>query len=936
MTKVARILIVLLLLFCTIIPRGTSQASGILHDANNQEQTAQSKAEALLKKMTPSEKVGQLFLVTFEGTATDENSNIYKLITEQRIGGVVLRANNDNFLGPENTVAEAQTMINALQQLNWDRTQSGIPDATGNNLTPPNYIPLLIGLSQEGDLAPFDQIINGMTPLPNEMAIGATWNPANAETVGSILGEELSAIGINLLFGPSLDVLDVVKTDVGEDLGVRTFGGDPYWVAEMGQAYIRGLHNGSKNEIAVIATHFPGRGGSDRQPEDEVSTVRKSLEQLKQIELAPFFAVTKDNGNTAEITDGLLLSHIRYQGFQGNIRATTRPVSFDSAALDQLMSLEEFATWQSNGGILVSDDLGSAAVRKFFDPLNTGFDARQVIKSALLAGNDLLYTGNITASGDADSYTTITRTHDFFVQKYNEDSAFQQRVDEAVLRILTLKYKLNSEFTIAALKRSPYELTQVGISGNQVSEIASQSITMISPDMSELDAVLSEPPQSNERIVFISNRVPQQQCSTCPEQALYLADSLRKAVERLYGPQSGEQILSSKLSAYSFENLEQLLEDNNPPEYLKSDISTATWLVISFTDFQSTSYESEIFHRFFSEQPELTRNKKIIGFSFNAPYYPDATDISKFTAYYAIYSKIPVFVDGAARILFQEIVPTGKLPVSFSSIGYDLITVTTPDPNQIIPLFVELPSEADETTQTPTQTVEAELTYKVGDSLPLRTGVILDHNGNPVPDGTIVRFLIDTKSTSGSIEQIETQTVDGVARTVYRIQNSGVYELRVTADPAEISQILSLEISDTGGQITSIEPTFAPTETATQDLVTPVTLPTPSVTKSVNHDNGIPSGADWFFSSLLILMLAVLLYWWGWQRQLSLWNPRVPSCSVVGGYLAYLYVAAGLPGAKNTIISGGTLKILFLVLLGSVIGTLVALLWRFLERRQKH
>ena len=263
MTKVSRILIALLLLCSLIIPQGSSQAAGVTLSpvsVETQSQTAESKAEALLAKMTPSEKVGQLFLVTFEGTSTDESSNIYKLISDQHIGGVVLRADNDNFSGPDGTISSAQELINALQQVNWDRTQSGKPDTTGNNLTPPNYIPLFVGISQEGDLAPFDQILNGLTPLPNEMAIGATWDPKNAETVGNILGQELSALGVNLLFGPSLDVLDVVKTDVGEDLGVRTFGGDPYWVAEMGQAYIKGIHDGSKQHIAVVATHFPEIG----------------------------------------------------------------------------------------------------------------------------------------------------------------------------------------------------------------------------------------------------------------------------------------------------------------------------------------------------------------------------------------------------------------------------------------------------------------------------------------------------------------------------------------------------------------------------------------------------------------------------------------------------------------------------------------------------
>jgi beta-N-acetylhexosaminidase len=892
------------------------------------------KASTMLARMSPAEKVGQLFMVTFNGTATDQESNIFKLITQQHIGGVVLREDNDNFVGPDGTIAAAHAMIQALQQTNWDYTQIGSTFPAVVDPKPINYIPLLVGISQEGDLVPFDQLINGMTPLPNEMAIGATWKPENATTVGTILGEELSALGVNLLFGPSMDVLDVVKNDTSEDLGVRTFGGDPYWVAEMGQAYIKGVHEGSNNKIAVIATHFPGSGGSDRQPEDEVATVRKSLEQLKQIELAPFFAVTGQNDNPAEVTDGLLLSHIRYQGFQGNIRATTRPVSFDSTALGQIMGLTEFTTWQQNGGIIVSDDLGSTAVRKFFDPMNSGFDARQVIKSALLAGNDLLYTGNIVATGDADTYTTIVRTHDFFVQKYTEDSAFQQRVDEAVLRVLTLKYELYPNFDISNTTTPASNLDTIGTSGGKVFEIARQSITLVSPDLSDMDSVLPEPPQSSERVVFISDTIAQQQCSTCTDQSISLAENFRAAVEKLYGPLAGEQVESYRLSAYTFEDLQKLLDNKEPPENIKSDIESAGWLVVSFTDFQKSSEASTVFHRFFSEQPELTRSKKIIGFAFNAPYYLDATDISKFTAYYAVYSKIPVYVDVAARMLFQEIVPSGILPVSLTSIGYDLIAATTPNPDQIIPLMVEKPGEEPESTETPVSSTEPPLTYKVGDTIPLQTGVIVDHNGNPVPDGTIVRFLIDTKSTSGSIEQIETQTTNGIARTTYRIQNIGIFNLRVTADPAQISQILKLEITDAGGQITSFEPTIAPTGMATP-TATVDTQVTPEIEKITNHQKGMPSAADWLLSTIIIFSIASILYWWGWRKQKYSWNPRIPFAAIVGGYVVYFYFVIGLPGAGDGIIKTGSGLILLGVLVGCLIGGGIGYLWYFLERSKK-
>src|SRR4030065_1209441 len=206
-------------------------------------------------------------------------------------------------------------------------------------------------------------------------------------------------MGFNLLLGPSLDVLEVPESDSGGDLGVRTFGGDPFWVGAMGQAYISGVHEGSNGKLVVAAKHFPGFVGSDRLPEEEVATVRSSLEQLKQIDLAPFFSVTGNAPDAQSMTDALLVSHIRYQGFQGNIRATTRPVSFDTQAFSQLISLPAFDTWRQTGGIMISDNLGSRAARRFYDPSDQTLNGPLVARDAFLAGNELLYADNFLSSG---------------------------------------------------------------------------------------------------------------------------------------------------------------------------------------------------------------------------------------------------------------------------------------------------------------------------------------------------------------------------------------------------------------------------------------------------------------------------------------------------------------------------------------------------------
>jgi beta-N-acetylhexosaminidase len=248
--------------------------------------------------------------------------------------------------------------------------------------------------------------------------------------------------------------------------------------------------------------------------------------------------------------------------------------------------------------------------------------------------------------------------------------------------------------------------------------------------------------------------------------------------------------------------------------------------------------------------------------------------------------------------------------------------------------MVEKPDEESGSTETPVISTEAPLTYKVGDSIPLQTGVIVDHNGNQVPDGTVVRFLIDTKSTSGSIEQIETQTINGIARTSYRIQNIGVFTLRVTADPAQISQILNLEITDAGGQITSFEPTLAPTGVASSTAVIDP-QETLEIQELSNHEQGLLSAGDWLVSTIIIFSIAVILYWWGWQKQKYSWSPRIPFGSILGGYVVYFYFVLGMPGAANGIKNTGSGLILAGVVLGCLVGGGIGYLWYALERSKK-
>ncbi len=917
--------VVLLLLITTIFPLDVALAK------NTQNGIIKEQAvQAIVNGLSPEEKVGQLFLVGFSGNQVTTASKIFDLIVNHHIGGVVLRSNNDNFTGPDGTIESTYQLISTLQNAANTKTENiagGIPLSNQES----TYIPLFVGISQDGDLAPSDQIITGLTSLPNEMAIGASWNQENAFKVGTVLGQELSSLGFNLLLGPSLDVLDEISITSGGDLGTKTFGGDPYWVGALGKSYIRGVHQGSQWRMLVISKNFPGRGGSDRPPEEEVATVRKSLEQLKQIELAPFFSVTGNTSDNNEITDGLLLSHIRYQGFQGNIRATTKPVSFDASALEQILNLEPLSIWRSNGGIMVTDNLGSQAVKRFFDPNGNSFDARTVASSAFLAGSDLLYVEtNFIGSGDTDSYATLIKTLDYFSQKYREDPVFAERVDQSVSRLLTLKYRLYPRFDPSAVMPMEDEMVTAGTSQQITFDVARQAATLISPDAVDLKNVLPRPPENRERIIFFTDTLTAQQCKQCESQSIFSVDGFQNAVIKLYGPQASGQVIGSHLSSYTFSALNAYLNDPAGNPDLEGNLQNADWVVFSILNLDPKKPESYTLVKFINSREDLIRNKKILVFAFNAPYYLDATDISKITAYYCVYSKASPFIDVAARILFQEHFPTGASPVSVPGNGYELIDAMSPDPEQIIQLTIDSPEIpiSPEASPQPTEIPS----FYIGDSLPLRAGLIIDHNHHPVPDGTVVKFIITTNEGAGSSQQIEATTQDGIARTSYRISNPGLIQIRVVSEPATISNVLQLQVTEgEAAQITAIEPTLQPTST-------PLSLTTQTVEGKSEENTiigeSVPTGfISWLISSIVIWLVAGLFYWFGNLRYSQRWGLRWALCALCGGLIAYCLCALDLPGIAQWIETGVIYMVPGISVLGAVIGFGIGVIWQNAEQR---
>ena len=903
---------------------------------------------ALLEAMTPAEKVGQLFIVGFYGTSTGEGSDIHRLITEYHVGGVVLAAATDNITDTLQAPAQVLTVTNALQAaaLQASLVARPGPAPSEGDLAPAPYIPLFVAVNHEGNGYPFTEIQSGLTDVPSAMAIGATWDPSHAESMGRIVGAELSALGINFLLGPSLDVLETPRPD-GADLGTRVFGGDPYWVGVIGEAYIRGVHFGSADRVAVIAKHFPGTGGSDRQPDFELPTVRKSIEDLKSFDLVPFFQVVDgapaEAGPSDGVADGLLAAHIRFQGFQGQIRQVTPPVSFDAQAFGQLLALPELAAWRAGGGVTVSDSLGARAVKQFYDPTETEFPYRRISSGAFNAGNDLMLLTDYGINPRVEQTANIVDTLIYFQQQYASDPSFAARVDAAAARILSLKLRLNGNAFAPEAAVLPHAgLDVLQRDQDDVLALAQAAAALVSPStLEELEARAPEPPLPTERIVFFTDVRQGQQCSTCLRYPLLEERRLEDEVLARYGPNGTGQVRTSNLQSYSFDELATYLNqptspaagDETPtptPSVVQAAIESADWIVLNMVNVSADVPSSSIVSDFLAQRPDIVRSKRVVVFAFDAPYYLDTTDLSKLTAFYALYSHTPQFVTVAARLLFRNVTPNTAPPVSVSAIGYDLIRITRPDPDRLIELFWQK--------ATPSATDGPLTTLQLGDAITLTTGILIDQNGHQVPDETPVTFRVFYQE-EGLPEFFTAPTSGGVASIVLQLNRQGRLQITASSEPALLSGLLEIPVQEDPFSVTKIVPTPMPTDTPqpTATAIPSTATHTPTATATVVIPPPPQPRVDLRGFFVMCLGLGAALV--GGYRLGN--NPetqrrqgvRVALAGAIGLLLAYNYVALGLPGAEGSFDSLGMLAAPIWGIIGGVVGVAAGWFW-FVGRRR--
>ncbi len=875
--------------------------------------TAQSgdPVEELMSRMSVEDKVGQLFLVPFVGAEANPGSEVWQLVTEYKVGGIILLAANSNFNNDESAPRQIAELNNTLQTTAFNT----------------NGLPLFIAIDHEGDGFPYTRITRGASPAPSQMAIGATWDTTKAEAIGQMVGQELSAMGVNMLLGPNLDVLNDPRPSGRGDIGIRVFGGDPYWVGQMGRAYIRGVHSGSGGKMATVAKHFPGHGGSDRLPDNEVATVDKSLQELRRIELPPFFEATRaDETDPLGVTDALMSSHIRYRGFQGDIRQFTAPISFDAEGMATLTRLPEIARWRAGGGLIVSDALGVPAVRRQFDPSLESFPHRRIAKEAFLAGNDVLSLVQFDLKSIwSDQFANIKDTIFFFRTEYINNPAFAAQVDRAVARILAAKLRLYPSPSLDALNVPPAAALEVAAQPRPVvNTIARQSVTLLYPSLEELRLRLPEPPRPDEQLLIINDTRYARECylDSCEPKELYIPrNTVQDTILRLYGPGATGQIRPENISTITFAELKQALggsivplspatpdeaAPDNPAiqldaEEVRQRIQAADWLIFSALDLNISRFpNSDALKLFLAQESGTLRDKRTVVLAFNAPYYLDTTEVTKLTAYYGIYSKTAPHIEAAVRALFNESELQGASPVSVEGIGYELVDVLAPDPEESIPL--ELLSVEPENGPAPV-------------AVAVLAGPVLDHNGNPVPDDTPVEFSATLNGRTIDTQLESTQR--GVVSTTLTLDEPGNVEISAASVLAESEDTLRVQV-DAPPTATPLPATATPTATPLQVAVEeaatatlpPVTAtPTAAATAEATPTPPPPAiseppdapaarqldGLDLLLALAAMLLAGITAFWLGQLfRQTLSRRIRIALWIAVAGLAAYLLYGLGL------------------------------------------
>ncbi|MHB8926462.1 MAG: beta-N-acetylhexosaminidase [Bacillota bacterium] len=343
--------------------------------------TTIARTTGLLDRLTIEEKVGQMFMFGFPGTAP--SPEIEEFIGRRGLGGVIYFARN---------VADV-AQVAALSEELQEAAGRGRQD-----------LPLFIAADQEGGIVARFTGASGMARMPGNMALGATRDAVLTEAVAAAVGEQLSACGINVNLAP---VLDVNVNPANPVIGVRSFGEAPALVADLGAAAVRGYQ---KAGVLATGKHFPGHGDTDVDSHRALPLVPHGRDRLEAVELLPFREAIKAG------LAAIMTSHVFFPAIEPE---PGLPATLSPRVLTGLLRGE-----LGFDGLIMTDCLEMKAV-------TDNFPAGEAAVRAVEAGADLVLVSH-TPERQAESLEAV-------LAAVRRGDLGERRIDESVARILAYK-----------------------------------------------------------------------------------------------------------------------------------------------------------------------------------------------------------------------------------------------------------------------------------------------------------------------------------------------------------------------------------------------------------------------------------------------------------------------------------------------------------------
>lgn len=252
------LIVSIFLLFTSAVHSGTKQEVSI-------------KADALLKKMTLQEKIGQM--IQIDKMYLEDDSDIQTYF----IGSIL--CGGDSF--PEDQTAAG-----------WAKMADGYQSIA---LKTRLAVPLIFGI----DAVHGDAKVVDATIFPHNIGMGCTRDPALVEKAARITAKEMAATGFRWNFAPCIAV-------VRDERWGRTYEGyseDPELVSIMGAAFVRGLQGkdlSAKDSVVSGVKHYLADGGTESGKNE--GNASGSEDQLRKLFLAPYIAAVSNGAGTVMVS----------------------------------------------------------------------------------------------------------------------------------------------------------------------------------------------------------------------------------------------------------------------------------------------------------------------------------------------------------------------------------------------------------------------------------------------------------------------------------------------------------------------------------------------------------------------------------------------------------------------------------------------------------